>query len=614
MTQDGIIGRLKQSERSRSQAPSAAISDPAQARADPLNTRSAGRWAAADARPNKPLAASASRPRTEALLFSAALLLSLYFAARTMAPAFQPGVVQDDARQHIFWMARFRDATLFRDDPIADYFEAVAPPGYKALYWLTSLLIEPLLASKLLPFALGLTFAGFLWLVVRRLHRSPAAAFLATTLATWYAWQHGDIVSGTPRAFHLPLLAVQLWAMASHRAWLAAGLVVLAGLFYPSAGLLGLALLGLWLVRYEGGRAVLARERSVWLGLAVATGLLGTVLLVQLQASAPYGPVVSLEEARRMDEFDRDGRSVIFNPNPYRYWIASPRTGFDLMVREVNTRTPIILLYLAVAAILPLMVLLGRPAAIRDLRPESVLLVHLLSASLGLFLLAHLVLFRLYLPSRYVKTSVPLALAVASGLVLGLLVGALWARAGARRGPILAALLCLGLGLALAVYPISRASTFVEDPNRRVTAFLLQQPADTLVAGASVDTDSLPVLARRRVLTSREFLNPYHLGFYLPLRAVTEDLVDAYYARSRDEFATFAQRYGVDYMLVNRTAYTESTALEPWFEKFEPFRSRIEAQFRHTRRFWLRDASRSCGTVVDREVTLSSTDCLLAVK
>src|SRR5438045_875360 len=130
----------------------------------------------------------------------AALSLALLFAGRNMAPALSPDVIQDDVRQHVFWMARFRDPELFRDDLIADYHQAVAPPGYRALYWAISRMIEPLPASKLLPPLLGLIAALFTFRLVRRLHPSASGAFLATVLLSWYVWQYDDLPSATPRA------------------------------------------------------------------------------------------------------------------------------------------------------------------------------------------------------------------------------------------------------------------------------------------------------------------------------------------------------------------------------------------------------------------------------
>jgi hypothetical protein len=134
------------------------------------------------------------------------------------------------------------------------------------------------------------------------------------------------------------------------------------------------------------------------------------------------------------------------------------------------------------------------------------------------------------------------------------------------------------------------------------------------VAGTTQDTDAVPAFARRSVLTSREFMNPYHLGFYLPLRERTMDLVDAYYARSRAELADFVERYGVDFLVLNQSAYSRETALDPWSKLFEPFSSRIERKFRNGERFWVRDAARSCEVVEDGRVTLVPTACLLNVR
>jgi len=67
------------------------------------------------------------------------LSLSLTFAAIYAYPALQEAlshdyIVQDDARQHVFWMRRFLDSQLFSGDLIADYFQSVAPWGYATFY------------------------------------------------------------------------------------------------------------------------------------------------------------------------------------------------------------------------------------------------------------------------------------------------------------------------------------------------------------------------------------------------------------------------------------------------------------------------------------------------
>jgi hypothetical protein len=65
---------------------------------------------------------------------------------------------------------------------------------------------------------------------------------------------------------------------------------------------------------------------------------------------------------------------------------------------------PILYEIAALAALLPLLLLVRRQApTVAALNPRTVLFGQLLVASFGLFFLAHLLLFRLHLPTRYVK-------------------------------------------------------------------------------------------------------------------------------------------------------------------------------------------------------------------
>ncbi|MEO0458513.1 MAG: hypothetical protein AAF152_18295, partial [Cyanobacteria bacterium P01_A01_bin.114] len=140
------------------------------------------------------------------------LALSLFFAALYGALFWRQAftgeyALQDDARQHIFWMQRWLDPDLFPNDLIADYFQSLAPFGYETLYKTAAGLgIHPFLLSKLLPPILGIvaTLYGF-WLCMQ-LIPVPAVAFISTLLLNQSMWMWRDLGSGTPRAFAIPLL------------------------------------------------------------------------------------------------------------------------------------------------------------------------------------------------------------------------------------------------------------------------------------------------------------------------------------------------------------------------------------------------------------------------
>src|SRR5919198_229687 len=503
----------------------------------------------------------------EACLLVAGLALTLLFAARTMAPAFEPGdVVQDDAREHVYWMARFRNPELFRADLIADYFQALDPPGYSALYWVLSRVSDPLQVSKLLPPALGLLTALFTFLLARRLHPAPTGAFLASALLSWFLWQVDDMASATPRAFLALLLAAQLWALASRRLALGVGLVALAGLFYPAAAAVGMGLPGGWVLRWRGWRPGLSRERSVWLALAAAAILVVAAQLPTQLAGARFGKVVSAGEAMTMPEFGPDGRNAYFGRSWYGYWLDSGRSGLDLRVADHQPATISIQLgCLLLAALL------------------------LLLASFALFFVAHQVLFHLHYPNRFVRASLPLVVAVAAGLSLGILIEAISARVAARLRPRLrsaagsrtavAVGLALALGVALILAPAASEGNFRHDRYPLMSQYLRGLPEDTLVAGAPGDLDSVPTFARRRVLASHESALAFHEGYYGEIRRRINDLIEAYYAASPDDVAEFARRYGVDVFLVNRTGFGQRTFPFAWTGlsngRWEPYTSAV---------------------------------------
>src|SRR5919197_1899536 len=548
----------------------------------------------------------------ERLWLLAALSLALLFAGRNMAPALSPDVVQDDVRQHVFWMARFRDPELFRDDLIADYHQAVAPPGFGALYWAISRLVEPLLASKLLPPLLGLIAALFTFRLVRRLHPSPVGAFLATVLLSWYVWQYDDLPSATPRAFILPLLAALLWALADGRLALATGLVALTATIYPGGGVLGLALLGVRLVRFHGWRPYLTRERSAWAACLVGAFLVALGLLPGQFSGAPYGQVVSAAQARAMPEFHEDGRLPFFSSDRYRYWFRSSLSGLSLNATDVllGPNVPVLYEIAALAALLPLLLLLRRRLpAVTPLRDAAGVLPQLLVASFTLFFLAHLLLFRLYLPGRFVRWSLPIVLCIAAGLALAILLELLAARLPPRRrSPLAGGALALALGLAL--YPAHYNGFFVRDRHPTITAYLRSQPKDILVAGVPSEADFVPTLASRRGLTGREYMFPLYLGYYGEQRQRTEALIEAYYAQSPRAVADFAARYGVDLFLVDRAAFDARKIQDVWGEKFKPFTPAAALALRGSGHFALEEAASGCAVVDDGEVAVVPVSCL----
>jgi hypothetical protein len=533
-----------------------------------------------------------------------------------MAPAFEvQDVVHDDARLHLFWMQRFRDPELFRDDLIASYYASVAPFGFQGIYWLLSRVVDISTASKLLPPVLGIVAALFLYLAVRRLHPSPLAAFAATALVSRYNWEYAALASATPRAFMLPFLTALLWALVTNRRWVSVAIIASTALFYPSGAILGLALLGVRFLRFRSGHPVLPGGRDL-AAFLVAGGLVAGVLLPsQLEGSA-YGPVPTAVQARAMPEYGEDGHNEFFAGDWYTFWVTSDTSGFELGVGGVISRdVPLLYEYAILAIPLPVLLLLRRriPAA-RRVSAQSMLLVQLLLASFALFGLAHLLFLNLYFPSRYVKWTVPLAVSISAGLVLAILTEEMTRRIRPTRRALAGWGLALGIGVGLTIYPGRFRAKLLPDPNPALTAYLRDQPKDILIAATPREADFIPLLAGRRVLASREHALAFHLGFYDQMRRRLLDQIAAYYAESPAEIANFAERYGVGLLVVNRFAYDKRRYAEAWGGNFEPYTSQIPALLEGRREFALADLARRCHTLDSDAVVVVPVSCLRAAR
>jgi hypothetical protein len=134
------------------------------------------------------------------------IFVAIIYSAIAILPTFQNQfIIQDDARQHIFWMQRFVDNQLFPKDLITDYFESISPPGYKAFYQILAFLgINPILASKILPVLLGVMTTVYYFGICVEILPIPLTGFIGTLLLNQVLWLGDDLLSATSRAFLYP--------------------------------------------------------------------------------------------------------------------------------------------------------------------------------------------------------------------------------------------------------------------------------------------------------------------------------------------------------------------------------------------------------------------------
>jgi len=275
------------------------------------------------------ISSNTSKPNQKIFWLILSLTFATIYSLLALKEAFSGEyIVQDDARQHVFWMRRFLDPELFPNDLIADYFQSVAPWGYKTFYWLFSQVgIDPMFLNKLLPLGLSLVTAAYCFGICFEILPIPFAGFIASVLLSQNLWLQDDIASGTPRAFLYPLFLAVLYYLLRKSLLPFLVAIALLGLFYPQYVILTALILIFRFLDWEKGRFCLSKNRLDYIFSGVGLGVSLLVILFYALNSSNYSPVITASQAKVLPEFGEAGRSVFFLQNSWDFFILGGRSG-----------------------------------------------------------------------------------------------------------------------------------------------------------------------------------------------------------------------------------------------------------------------------------------------
>ncbi len=528
--------------------------------------------------------------------------------------------IADDGRQHIFWMQRFLDGSIFPKDLIADYFQSVAPLGYRLFYQFFALLgISPFAIATVLPIGLGIVTTIYFFYFTLQVFPVPVAGFIATIVLNQNLWMSSDLTSATPRAFVYPIFIAFLYYFAKRSLQLSVTTIILQGLFYPQYVLLQAGILIMSLFEFKNFRFGWSKRRSSSFryGLTFAwdlsrdkkdyvlcaIGLLACaiVLLPYAIQTSQFDPVITAETARTMKEFSHRGRSAFFRDNQWIFWMEASRSGILPGMTPLMWCGIFLPILLSWRSRFPLLrdTILVKQGDVSDranamhsytgismdgvnfknkyeYRHSLRILVDILVVSLILFLLSHLFLFQLHLPSRYTGHSFAIVFAVAAAIVLTTVLDRL--RRVFRRDRIFIAkvasiVLSLAIASAIVFYP-NTLNTFpkpgyIFGRYPELYQFLARQPEDIVVASLADEASNIPTFAGRSTLVAKEYALPYHTGYYDRFRQRASDLIAAQYSTDPEVLKGFVDRYDIDYILLDDDAFDRDYLDDDWIEQYQ---------------------------------------------
>ncbi|MEP6489795.1 hypothetical protein NDI43_16665 [Microcoleus vaginatus GB2-A3] len=507
------------------------------------------------------------------------LTLSLTFAALYaflgLKQAFRAEyMVQDDARQHVFWMMRFVDPELFPNDFIANYFQSVAPAGYSTLYKLAATVgIHPLFFHKILPLFLALISTYYCFCLCLEMLPVPMTGFIASLLLNQHMWMTDDLASTTPRAFIYPIFLGFLYYLSRSSLLPCLGAIALIGLFYPPYALVAAGILVLRLLCWKNGGLRLSGDRTNYLFCTTGLGLIFLVMLPYALDNSEFGPTYTAAEAKQMAEFVPSGRNAFFRPNPKDYWLTGRGSGMF----PKSLFTPVTH---CVGLLFPLLLFLRSAFPLANqIQSKIWLLLQLFLASSAMFFAAHATIFKLYQPGRYTAYSLRFIVVLITAIALTLIIDGVgyWASTTATTFDIknLVALITTAIiAIAVVFYPclVEKFPTvgYVEGKMSGLYKFFEQQPKDILIASIAPETDHLPTFSQRSVLVAKEYAVPYQKGYYSKYRQRLNDLIRAQYTPDRAVLQNFINQYGIDFWMLDRHALSlQYVKDDGWLNQFD---------------------------------------------
>ena len=541
-------------------------------------------------------------PQAKYLLYGLVGALGVFIFSQWSALT-SPYVVMDDVRQQTYWMEKWRDPQLFQNDLLSDYAQNYVSWGVQAIYRLATPFIDPIQFGKVLSGILYLVTAGFLFGLGLRFRDELVPVFVVCVFCFFGDFME-RIAGGIPQSFGYPLLAAYLYFLSSNNLVGAGVALLLASVFIPYVFMLCLVTHGLYLIHnywrtiarifYKPGKqheAAIGASNSAALQpprfpyipmsavisifLAAAGCVLMSLKYIFLKTDR-FGELVTAADMLGKIEYTDLGRFQIY-PVPSLFYEFIHPWIFDLPFREWG---PIAGWLFAVVGLIVIVYACTRKRWVSDVSGFRVF-GYLFVASFLLYFVARAVIFRLFLPSRYLELSLTVFFCVGTAVCLRETLANLLPRK-------LIFPLATTLLLILAAVRLYHVGIYDYSQYAQLYKFLQSTPKTSVMAGHPDLMDNVPTFAHRKAFVTYELSHTWYTTYWETIKKRTFDFFRAYYSDDPREIRRFCRDNGIDYLLVRDEDFVKKRR-ESGDVYFQPFGAYIRDLTKSEKHFALLD-------------------------
>ena len=503
------------------------------------------------------------------------IILAIGIGVMSQLPSFlNRYIINDDVRQHVYWMQQFRDSGLFKNDLLTVYAKNYQPWGFIALYYVFSFMIDPMIISKIIPIVLFVVSSLYLFKLVREMTNNYTGFLAASIFMAAPIYLH-RMVGGPPRAFGYPLLIIFLYYLIKKEYLKSSLVLILQCLFYPIVFLLSMLTYLFTFIKMQHKKIFFDKPVTKRKYFIIAIIICSFILCGKyvISYNPPIGKVVTKEQMVGNPEYYSKGRFGLLPTPPVLQSIKQylkkgmvfsqifdkPAKMVAINLGGLNSKIIflIMLLFLAIEIVRKKLLL-----------PIEMILLFL--SAILMHIISVFFLFRLAFPSRYLQYPLPLISLIICTIAIGQLVIKIKSARIKRTFQILILILVfLNIDHQYSVSLINMSD------KKDLYNYLNSLPKETMIVAHPRLADGIPTFAQRKVFIKYELSHPIFDNYWKTIKKRTVDFFDAYYSENSLFIYAFCKQNGIDYFVVDKKHFTEKY-LKHGRIYFEPFNTYVK--------------------------------------